>query len=348
MDFAIADRRIGPDGPCFVIAEAGVNHNGDAALARRLIDVAADAGADAVKFQTWKTELLVHRSAPKAQYQKNAVGGDGGQSEMVKALELSQDVFRELAGHAQRRGILFLSTAFDADSLEFLVGLGVPALKVPSGEIDNPLLLRPVARTGLPVILSTGMATLGEVSDAVDLLRRNGAGPLAVLQCTSNYPADPADANLRAIPALAAALGIPAGYSDHTPGCETALAARALGACIFEKHFTLDKALPGPDHRASATPEELAAYIAGLRTVERALGDGVKRPSAAEEDVKRVARRSLYLARDVAMGERLTGDAVLALRPEGGIRPMLVDLVVGRPAARPLEAGHRLDWSDLA
>lgn len=347
MDFAIAGRPIDANAPCFVIAEAGVNHNGDVALARRLIDVAADAGADAVKFQTWKTDLVIHRSAPKAGYQKRAVGDDGGQFEMVKALELTQDDFRGLARHAEKRGIIFLSTPFDVESLRFLVEIGVPALKVPSGEIDNRLLLRPLAKTGLPVVVSTGMATLGEVSDALDILRMNGAGPLAVLQCTSNYPADPADANLRTIPAMAAALGVPVGYSDHTLGGGTALAARALGACIFEKHFTLDKTLTGPDHQASASPEELAAYVAGLRMVEKALGRAEKRPSASESDVKAVARRSLYLTRVVAAGEPLTEESVTALRPAGGIPPGHADLVLGRRAVRDLTAGHRLDWTDL-
>jgi N,N'-diacetyllegionaminate synthase len=345
--FAIAGRVIAADKPAFIIAEAGVNHGGDPALARRLIDIAAEAKADAVKFQTWKTELVIHPSAPKAAYQQAATGGAGGQFDMVKALELSQDQFRALAAYAERRGILFLSTAFDRDSLAFLVALGVPALKVPSGDLNNVLMLRPVARTGLPVVLSTGMAALSEVTAAVQMLRAGGAGPIAVLQCTSNYPAQPGDANLRAIPAMAAALGVTVGYSDHTLGAATALAARALGAVIFEKHFTLDKSLPGPDHQASASSDELAAYIAGIRQVEVALGDGIKRPRDAEIGVRQVARRSLYLQAPVAAGATIREDDLLALRPEGGIGPDQVDAILGRRAARDLPKGHRLDWRDM-
>ncbi|HJT08318.1 MAG TPA: N-acetylneuraminate synthase family protein [Stellaceae bacterium] len=346
--FAIAGRVIAADRPAFIIAEAGVNHGGDPALARRLIDIAADAKADAVKFQTWKTELVIHPSAPKAEYQQAATGDNGGQFDMVQKLELSQDEFRALASYAERRGILFLSTAFDRESLAFLVALGVPALKVPSGDINNALMLRPVARTGLPVVLSTGMAALDEVRAAVDMLRAGGAGPIAVLQCTSNYPAEPGDANLRAIPAMAAALGLTVGYSDHTLGATTALAARALGAALFEKHFTSDKSLPGPDHQASAGPDELAAYIAGIRQVEAALGDGIKRPRDAETGVRQVARRSLYLQTPVAAGAVIGEDDLLALRPEGGIAPDRVDDILGRRAARDLPKGRRLEWSDVS
>jgi N,N'-diacetyllegionaminate synthase len=345
----VGEREIGPDRPCFVIAEAGVNHNGRMDLALQLVDAAADAGADAVKFQTFVTEKLISPGARKAAYQAvNTNDATEGQFEMVKRLELPFSAFREIADHAAKRGITFMSTPFDADSLAFLVSLGMPLVKVPSGEIDNPLLLRKVGATRLPVILSTGMATLADIDEALRTLRAAGSREIIVLQCTSNYPAAPEDANLRTIPALHAALGVPVGYSDHTLGVETALAAVALGACVIEKHFTLDRSLPGPDHPASMTTQELAALVRGVREVESALGDGAKRPRASEEDTRAVARRSLFLAKDVAAGTVIDTDALNAMRPSGGISPRFVDLVLGRRLKRGLEAGAMLAWEDLA
>ncbi len=341
----ITGRKIGADAPCFIIAEAGVNHNGEIDAARRLIDAAAEAGADAVKFQTYRTELLVGRDAPKATYQATTTGEAEGQFEMLKACELGFEDFRTLFGHAGERDILFLSTPFDADSLEFLVSLGVAALKIGSGEIDNVPLLRRAARSGLPLIVSTGMATLAEVQAALGVLE--GVGEVAVLHCVSDYPAKPDDANLRAIPALAEALGVPVGFSDHTLGIEVALAARALGACIVEKHFTLDKGLPGPDHAASLEPAELSAMVGGIRAVESALGDGTKAPRSSEADTRAVVRRSLIAARDLAEGEVLDEAAVVALRPAGGIAPAEIDRVVGRRVVRALSRGQRIDWADL-
>jgi N-acetylneuraminate synthase/N,N'-diacetyllegionaminate synthase len=341
------DRLIGPGHPCYVIAEAGVNHNGDVDLALRLVDAAVAAGADAVKFQTWVTERVIARDAPKAAYQIAATGGDEGQFAMVKRLELPFEAFARIAEHARSAGITFLSTPFDVESLAFLSSLGMPLIKVPSGEIDNPLLLRPVGRTGLPVILSTGMATLSDVDDAIGTLRAAGTREIAVLQCTSNYPADAADANLRAIPSLHATFGLPTGYSDHTLGISTALAAVALGACVVEKHFTLDRALPGPDHAASLTPEELGTMVREIRAVQSALGDGVKAPRAAEANTRSVARRSLYAARDIAAGERIDAEALLGMRPAGGVSTRHVDLFIGRAATRDLAAGTMLTWDDV-
>ncbi|MBI4182466.1 MAG: N-acetylneuraminate synthase [Proteobacteria bacterium] len=343
----IGDREIGPDRPCFVIAEAGVNHNGDVALARRLIDAAAAAGADAVKFQTYRTELVVAREAPKAAYQERATGADEGQFEMLKRLELPFAAFAELSGHARARGILFLSTPFDAESLAFLVSLGVPALKIASGEIDNVPLLRRAAASRLPLIVSSGMAALAEVEAALATLRGAGAREVALLHCVSAYPARAEDANLRAIPALAARLGVPVGFSDHTEGIAVALAARALGAAIVEKHFTLDRTLPGPDHAASLEPGRLAEMVRGLRAVESALGDGIKAPRAGEAELRLVARRSLHAARALAPGEAVDEAAVVALRPAGGIGPSEIDRVVGRRARRAIAVGERLSWADL-
>lgn len=338
----------GHDSPCFIIAEAGVNHNGDPALARALIDAAAQAGADAVKFQTWRTESLTRADAPKAAYQEQTTGSDGTQADLLRALELPFDVFRDLQAHARARGILFLSTPFDNDSLDFLVSLDMPVIKVPSGEVRNHLHLNAVGRTGLPAILSTGMASLAEVEAALAVLRRAGAGPLAVLQCTSNYPADPADANLRAMATMAQRFGVITGYSDHTLGNETAFAARALGARIIEKHLTLDPSLPGPDHLASATPDGFKALVDGVRLIERALGTGVKAAAASEANVAAVARRSLCARHDLPAGQRLDLDCLVALRPGDGISPDELDRVVGRTLVRPVTRHYALHWADLA
>lgn len=335
-------------GRCFVVAEAGVNHNGDPALARRLIDEAAAAGADAVKFQTFRADRVVSPSAPKAAYQTANTGGAQSQLEMIRALELDGEQFAHLKAHCARRGILFLSTPFDEDSADLLRGLGVPAFKVPSGEITNLPLVRHVGGLGRPVILSTGMATLEEVGRAVDTLSAAGCPGLAILHCVSDYPAAPEDTNLRAMATLREAFGVPVGLSDHSEGIEIALAAVALGAAVIEKHVTLDKALPGPDHRASLDPGELRALVAGIRKVEAALGDGIKAPRPAEADTSAVARRSLFLRAGLGAGEDIRADNLVALRPAGGIPPDELERVVGRRAARDLEAGAMLRRSDLA
>lgn len=344
----IGERSIGSGQPCFLIAEAGVNHNGDVAMARRLIDVAARAGADAVKFQTFKADLVISDDAPKARYQLDHTDPGESQLEMVRRFQLSYDDFAALRDYCHDRGIVFLSTPFDHDSLDFLVTLGVPALKLPSGELTNLPLLHAAARSGLPAILSTGMADLSEVGVAVETLRSGGCDQLVVLHCVSNYPADPADANLRAMATMAEAFDVPVGYSDHTPGLTVALASVALGACVLEKHFTLDRTLPGPDHAASLDPEELTALVREIRTLESALGDGAKRPRPAEVDTLKVARRSLFLSRPVPAGRQLDPADLVALRPAGGIPPSEFDTVTGRRPTRDLDAGHRLDWQDLA
>lgn len=344
----VGGRAIGAEQPCFVIAEAGVNHNGDEALAMRLVDAAADAGADAVKFQTFRAEAVAAATAAKADYQSREIGAGGGQAEMLKTLELSPDAFARIARRCAERGVLFMSTAFDADSLDVIVALRPPALKWPSGEIDNLPLLRRAAAVGLPVILSTGMATLGEVERAVQTLDAGGCPGVAILHCTSDYPAAPADLNLRAIGALAAAFGRPVGFSDHSEGWAAALAARALGMSVLEKHLTLDRAMPGPDHRASLEPSEMKRLVTDLRLVEAALGDGIKRPRMVEANVRAVARRGLRAARDLRVGEILALDDLVALRPAEGVSPAHVDLVVGRRTARDLPQGAPIEWRDLA
>ncbi len=343
----LGDRWIGPGQPCFVIAEAGINHNGDPARARALVDAAVAASADAVKFQTYKAELVISESAPKAGYQLENTDPEETQLDMVRKCQLSYADFRSLRKYCDDRGIIFLSTPFDHDSLGFLVELGVPALKIASGEVTNLPLLSQAAASGLPVILSTGMSDLTEVETAVRTLRNGGCRDLVVLHCLSNYPAAPADANLRAMATMADALDVLVGYSDHTLGLPVALASVALGACVLEKHFTLDKGLPGPDHVASLDPTELTALVRAVREVESALGDGRKVIKDSEASTRAVARRSLFLALDLAAGETLRPGDLVALRPGGGIAPGELATVSGRRAVRALTAGTMLAWQDI-
>ncbi|GMV41774.1 MAG: sialic acid synthase [Myxococcales bacterium] len=343
----LAGHPVGVGHPCFVIAEAGVNHDGDLQRAHALVDVAADAGADAVKFQTFRTDRLVTASAPKAAYQREATGAHESQAVMLRRLELSPEAHVELQRHCEDRGILFLSTPFDEESLELLVGLGVPAIKVGSGEVTNHPFLRRVARTGLPVLLSTGMSTLGEAEAAVQVIRGAGTTDLALFHCVSSYPAPPEETNLRAMETLAVAFGVPVGLSDHTQGTAVSLAAVALGASLLEKHFTLDRTLPGPDHRASLEPAELVALVQGARTIEVALGHGRKEPVPAELDTRLVARRSLVLAADASAGAEVTEAMLTALRPATGISPADERLVLGRRLRRAVRAGELLQWDHL-
>ncbi len=338
---------VGRGQPALVIAEAGVNHNGDPGLARRLIDVAAASGADVVKFQTFTAERVASAAAPKAAYQLDTTDAAQSQLALLRGLELSGTTLRELREYAATRRIGFASTPFDHESVDLLADLGVPFLKVPSGEITNRPLLEHVGRTGLPVVVSTGMAYLEEVLEAVAVLRAAGAGEMVILQCVSSYPAAMADVNLRAMATLETATGLPAGLSDHTTGFAVPFAAVALGACVIEKHFTLDRNLPGPDHRASIEPAELGALVRGIRDVEAALGDGVKQPVAAEADTRLVARRSLAASRAIDPGTVITAAMLDALRPSTGLSPMVIGRVLGRRAARPIATGQLLDWSDL-
>jgi N,N'-diacetyllegionaminate synthase len=342
--------------PCYIIAEAGVNHNGSEELAHRLIDAAVAAGADAVKFQTFKAEKLVTRQARKAAYQQVQTG-DGDQFAMLKALELSDQAHRRLAAYCGETGIEFLSTPFDEESADFLVGLGCRRLKIPSGELTNAPFLRFLAAKGLPMILSTGMAELEEVAEAVALIGRtreeNGfAGPLAealtLLHCTSNYPTPLGDVNLRAMRTLADTFHLPVGYSDHTAGDFVAPIARALGAVVFEKHFTLDRDLPGPDHGASLEPAELARMVRAIRDTDLVLGSPEKTPSGPELEVRIAARRSVTLARDVAADVPLAAADLTLMRPGDGIPPAELDKLIGRRLAHALPAGATLKWRDLA
>ena len=337
----------------FVIAEAGVNHNGNPQRALDMVEIAARAGADAVKFQTFKADKLVSGSAQKAEYQKRQTG-DGSQHEMLKALEMSDALHEQLFARCAEVGIEFMSTPFDEEAADFLVRLGMKRLKVPSGEIVNHRLLRHFAAKRRPMIVSTGMATMDEIEEAVTVVQGEwgdappeGGAPLTILQCTSNYPAAPGEINLRAMTTIADALGLPVGYSDHTLGITAAIAAAALGASVIEKHFTMDRALPGPDHGASLTPAELGDMVAAIREVEVLLGSPVKAPSEAEMAVRAVARRSVTTIRDLGAGATVGAGDVDLLRPAGGILPKDIDAVIGRRLTRPVAAGTALQWDDL-
>lgn len=337
---SIGTRTIGPGEPVFVIAEAGVNHNGDPDLARSLIRTAADAGADAIKFQCFSAADLVAPGAPKAAYQVAATDPAESQYEMLKRLDLPRWALPDLRAHARSLNLVFLATPFDKASLDLLVQLGVPAIKVGSGELTNLPFLEAVARKNLPIILSTGMATLDEVAEAVAVLRASGNGSLILLHCVSCYPTEPGELNLRAITTLAQTFDCPAGFSDHTLGINAAIAAVALGACVVEKHLTTNRSLPGPDHCASLEPEEFRAMVLGIRDTERSLGTGEKRPVPREIEVAQVVRRSVVAAVEIPAGARLD-EAMLALRRPGtGLPPKAWETLLGRRAKRTIRAGE--------
>jgi N,N'-diacetyllegionaminate synthase len=319
-----------------IIAEAGVNHDGDIDVAKQLIDVAADAGANLVKFQTFVADRLATPSASKADYQTRSTGASESQHAMLRRLELSRPAHVTLKEHCQQKSIGFFSTAFDADSVDLLVDLGLGRLKVPSGELTNLPLLRHVGHQGLPVILSTGMATLDEIGAALEVLEAAGTprNLVTVLHCNTEYPTPMVDVNLRAMLTIRETFGVAVGYSDHTLGIEIPIAAAALGATVIEKHFTLDRGRDGPDHAASLEPEELKAMVAGIRNTERALGDGVKRPSASEIKNREMARRSIVAEQDISTGELFTEANVAVKRPGAGVSPMRWDEVIGARALR--------------
>jgi len=326
----IAGHRIGPGHPCFIIAEAGVNHNGSLDMARQLVDVAADAGANAIKFQTFKTENLISQDAPKATYQLETTGGAESQFDMLKALELAPEAFGQLMTHCQERNILFLSSPFDEESVDLLARLDVAAFKIPSGEITNLPFLTHVARHKKPLIVSTGMAYLSEVETALRTIEESDNWETILLHCVSNYPSEPANTNLRAMLTMSGAFNVPVGYSDHTLGVEVPLAAVAMGACVVEKHFTLDCTLSGPDHRASLEPDELARLVRGIRTVEDSLGNGRKEPAASEADTAAAARKSLMASDTLLAGTVLTGGMIGIKRPGTGLPPAMHSHLVGR------------------
>ncbi|MCK9276310.1 MAG: N-acetylneuraminate synthase [Syntrophales bacterium] len=329
-----------------IIAEAGVNHNGSIETAKKLIDIAAHAGADAVKFQTFIAEKVVSFYAQKAEYQKRATGVSGSQLDMIRKLELGEAAHEELIAYSISRGIRFLSTPFDLDSIDLLNKLGLEIFKIPSGEITNLPYLRKIGMLRKQILLSTGMADLGEIEDALNILVESGTviNNITVLHCNTEYPAPFKYANLRAIKTIEAAFpGIQVGYSDHTPGIEAAIAAVALGAQVIEKHFTLDKHMEGPDHPASLEPYELQAMIQAIRNIEYALGDGIKKPSPSELKNKEAARKSIVASRNILKGEFFTEENLTVKRPGNGVSPMRWDEVIGRKSDREYHADELVE-----
>jgi N,N'-diacetyllegionaminate synthase len=339
----------------FFIAEAGVNHNGDLDTAIKLIDIAAAAGADAVKFQTFKASSTVKPGTKTVDYQKTHTDEEN-QHALLQRLELSEDDHAKLADRCAEKNIEFMSTAFDEDCADFLNSIGIQRIKVPSGEVTNLPFIKYLAATNLPIILSTGMATLEEISDAVNAIKQvraqnNFPEPFAdivsILHCTSAYPTPPEQLNLRAIYTLRDAFDCPVGYSDHSGGIEAGYLAVALGATVYEKHFTLDRSMPGPDHQASLEPDELTQMIDNIRRATAMLGTGEKVPQLCEMQARELVRRSLYAACDVAQGATITADDIAILRPPRGLAPKHYDALVGGAAKRAIAAGEQFEESDL-
>jgi N,N'-diacetyllegionaminate synthase len=328
-----------------IIAEAGVNHNGDINLARQLIDVAAEAGADLIKFQTFKADNLVAKHAEKADYQNQITDASESQYDMIRNLELTRDMHVPLIVYCQSQGVHFFSTGFDTESIDLLVELGLEKFKIPSGEITNLPYLRHVGQYGKPVILSSGMATLDEIEIALNILESAGTlrKKITVLHCNTEYPTPMIDVNLRAMLTIRDTLGVEVGYSDHTSGIEVAIAAVALGATVIEKHFTLDRNLPGPDHQASLEPDELKNMVTAIRNIEEALGDGIKRPSTSESKNISIVRKSLVASRAINAGEVFSAKNVAVKRPGTGLSPMLWDKVLGSKAPRNFSPDELLE-----
>lgn len=316
----------------YIIAEAGVNHNGRLDLALQLCDAAKAAGVDAVKFQTWKTELIITKGTKKAEYQEKNLNNDDDQFTMLKKLELSYDNFQLVKQHCDEIGIQFLSTADETESLDFLVSLGMPFIKLGSGDITNIPYLRKVAKYGKPIILSTGMANLAQVAVTYDTLQEAGATDIAILHCTTNYPCPMNEVNLLAMLTMKEAFKCKVGYSDHTMGIEVPIAAVAMGAEIIEKHFTLDKNMEGPDHKASLDPTELKAMVTGIRNIEKAVGDGIKRPNQSEKEISKVVLKRIVASRPIKKGEFLSDENMTVKRSDNGIKASYWDIVAGRIA----------------
>lgn len=335
------------DTGCIIIGEIGVNHNGELKLAKDMIDVAIEAGADAVKFQTFTAEKLVTATAEKANYQKVNDEQTGSQFDMLKRLEFSREDLIACREYCQNRGIAFLSTPFDEDAVDLLSEIGVHGYKVSSGDLTNLPLLAHMAAKGKPVIISTGMANLADVEEAVETIKRSGNPPLAILHCVSNYPAAPEEANLKAMDTLRAAFAVPIGWSDHTLGDEIAIAAIARGAEILEKHFTLDVNLPGPDHKASLNPKEFMDLTRKIRAVDLAIGTGIKQAQPSEIGTARIARRSLVAAQNIKSGEIITKDMIICKRPGTGLMPKYLPLILGKRAARDLKVDSLIDITDV-
>ena len=344
----IGGRKIGHGQPCFIIAEAGVNHNGDMETAHQLIEHAVKAGVDAVKFQSYITEEIVTVKAPKAGYQVETTGGKESQVEMLKKLELSWEQQAELHRHCEDAGIMFLCTPYEEKSAGFLVDLGVKAFKIASTDLTNTPFLCHIAERGMPVILSTGMSYLGEIEEAVCALQDNGLfGNIALLHCTSEYPAPIKDANLRVIQTLEKAFKCPVGFSDHTKGIVAAPWAVAVGAAIIEKHFTLNRNMVGPDHRSSLQPDELAALVQAVKDIESALGDGIKKPSSKEIENKAKMQKSLVSKRKILVGQDISREDLACKRPANGLSPSWMNKIIGKKALRDIDSDCPIKMGDI-
>ncbi len=336
----------------FIIAEAGVNHNGSLEICKKLIDVSVEAGADAVKFQTFKAGKLATSDAEKAGYQIENTGTNESQFEMLEKLELSAEMHKELFSYCQKRNIIFMSTPFDEVSVDLLDSLGMQVFKISSGEITNKPLIQHIASKKKPIILSTGMSYLGEVENAISWINEiwstmDKKPQLSILHCVSSYPARIEDVNLRAIKTMEMAFGLPVGYSDHTMGIEAAIAAVAIGAKVIERHFTLDREMEGPDHKASLEPEEIEAMVTAIRNVERAMGDGIKKPTRSENDLKMTVRRSLVAAKEIKAGNTISSDDIFIKRPGTGISAEFIDNVIGMKLGSDISVDSVIKWEDL-
>lgn len=345
--FTIHTKPIGEGHPCFIIAEAGVNHNGRLSLAKKLIDCAKKAGADAVKFQTFKAEKLATHTTPKADYQKKTTPRRETHYAMLKKLELTEHQFGELKAYADKKKILFLSTPYDTESVELLTRLDIKAFKVSSADITNIPLLALIAKKRLPIIISTGMSTLGEVEEAIHTIDGAGNSKYALLQCNFNYPAKVNEINLRAMQTLKQAFQVPVGYSDHTEGIEVAIAAVALGACIIEKHLTLDKDMPGPDHKASADATVFTTMVKGIRNIEKSLGSSKKYPTPSENHNRQTSRRSLTAAVTLPQNTTIQLEHIAIKRPGTGIPPKYLNEIVGSKTTETISADELISWKKI-
>lgn len=343
----IGDRLLGESEPTFIVAEIGVNHNGSVNRARKLIDAAKSTGADAVKFQAYKTERIVTKYAEKAKYQKETTDLKKSQYDMLKKLELKDADFVELHRYAKKRSIIFLSSAFDEESVDLLAGLDVSAFKVPSGETTNFPLLRHIAEKKKPIILSTGLSTLDEIGEAIRVMEEKGVEDIVLLHCVTSYPAKAEDVNLRVMDFLKRSFGCPVGFSDHTLGISIPIAATALGAVLIEKHFTLDKKMSGPDHRASLEPDEFKQMVTAIRDVEKAMGDGIKRLTKGEEQIKKAARRSVVARVKIQKGTVIRENMLDLKRPGTGLEPKDLSKILGKKAKKDILADELITLEKL-
>ncbi len=344
---AIGQRRLGVGEAVFIIAEIGVNHNGDIGLAKQLIDAASWAGVDAVKFQTFKAEQIASAYAPKADYQLQTTNPSETQCEMLQTLALPYEAHRALQEYSEKRGLFFISTPFHEEGADFLMEMGVPFFKIGSGEITNFPFLKHVASYHKPIVLSTGMSYLSEVDQALRCIQQEGNDQVIILQCTSCYPADPAEANLRAMQTMGETFGVPIGYSDHSPGPEVVLGAVALSACIIEKHFTMDKNLPGPDHQASTEPKAFKEMVQSVRILESALGKHEKSPTPSEMPMRSLIRRSLTALQMIPAGTSITEDMIGVRRPGTGMEPALLSTILGRVTTQTINVDEPISWEHI-